>query len=60
MDADESLGRWPLKKRTRLIIYGLADEIVRASVTDVEFDGFIEFDKFEQNSLTGDRVQADS
>jgi len=52
MNADDGFGGRTLEKSACLRVNDLADEIVGAGVANIEFDGFIEFDEFEQISLT--------
>ena len=51
MGADESLGRGPLQKCARLRVNGRAEKVVGGGIADVEFDGGIERDQFNQIGL---------
>jgi hypothetical protein len=48
MGADEGLGRGPLEKCARLGVEGRAEKVVRCGIADVELDGGIEGDEFDE------------
>ena len=52
VEARERFRRRTLEKSARFRIDDLADEVIGAGVANIELDGFIEFDEFEQISLT--------
>src|SRR3954467_4809431 len=52
VNAHNGFGGRTLEKGARFVVDDLAAKIIGAGVANIEFDGFIEFDEFEQISLT--------